>query len=223
MTRATKITDLDEIADLVGVNSVLSQNMAEVFELIAKCQALLGGHFSLQSGKHSGFFFRFRHIGQVPIASERVSRLLLDAFPREIPSDAVILAAESAAFHLASSVCRAIGTPRRATAKIDLRRRPIPDLRSGEIQRGDRVVVVTDAVTTGSSLRTLLKLATEKGGSISAVLVFATLAPAAFTKVLNEHGVPGAWLVQTLWPMWDAKNCELCAEGDRPVPAFELN
>jgi orotate phosphoribosyltransferase len=135
---------------------------------------------------------------------------------------ATLLAAESAGFFLAKAIARTNSLDT-AIAKIDQRRLPTTELRSGPI--GRKVVVVTDVVTTGSSVETLISLAQQNDATVSGVLTFGMLDPAAFTRLLSKHRLEGQWLVQASnWSTWDRSECPMCAsDANDIVPAFELN
>lgn len=143
----------------------------------------------------------------------------LEAFARElrllIPGHEVqmILCPESAGFALAEAMARLATLPL-AVTKIDINRRPSSELRTGSIAPGSRVLLMNDVSTSGSSLRLLHKAAEAHGASVQAALTLAAVGTGAL-KATNALGIVGSWLIEALWPLSTAENCELC---QREVP-----
>ena len=208
--------------DLLGVNPTHAGVIDEIRSLVVGANALLQGHFELQGGRHSEYFIRFKQVGRERPLVERAAELLVkDA--SWVKGTTRVLGAESAGFYLAQAIGRRLDIST-AIATIDHRRRPTENLRTGDVNANDRVVIATDLVTTGSSLRTLIELVHHRGAQVSGVAVFGVLDTATYTKVLNQEKLPGSWLVSSLWPTWDAgPSCPLCAQGQEFMPALELN
>ena len=112
-----------------------------------------------------------------------------------------------------------------AVARTDLQRRPARSLYNGTIHRGDRVLVVNDVVTTGTSLEPLLELAADRGATVTGVLVFGALDGPGFRSMLNRRQVPGDHLLEAgpAWALRDPEECPACARGEPLLPAAELN
>ncbi len=91
----------------------------------------------------------------------------------------------------------------------------------GRIEPGEPVIVVTDIITTGSSLSALLGAA---GTRPIGVLAFAALS-ADPLLCLDETrpDVRTDWLAQATWTPRDVDRCPQCEAGEPQIPATEFN
>jgi orotate phosphoribosyltransferase len=215
-------TQVLKVADHLGVNPSHANSIDQIHRIVEEARALLQGHFELQERRHSDYFVRFKQIGRERSLVERAAQFLVSG-AEWMKSATRVVGAESAGFYLAHALGRKLEIET-AIATIDQRRRPTKELRTGTVDPDSRVVIATDLVTTGSSLRTLIELVEGRGASVCGVAVFGLLDPIEYTKVLNERKLPGNWLVQSMWRTWDGPaTCPHCARHDDAIPALELN
>ncbi|MGH7563596.1 MAG: orotate phosphoribosyltransferase [Gemmatimonadota bacterium] len=169
--------------------------------------ALLEGHFRLSSGLHSPHYVQCALFLQHPedareAAESLVARLLpsLGEPPDTVVSPAIgglVLGHElGRAFG-----CRAIWAERGVDGALGFRR-------GFRIVPGERVVAAEDVVTTGGSLRELIRLVTAAGGQVVGV---ACLVDRSGGRVSWE--VPAASLVRLEGVQVPSGECASCAEG----------
>ena len=190
---------------------------------LAASGALLRGHFGLQSGRHTEYFIRFRALSRDPAVLDEVARHLLAG--AEVPAGAIVLVPESAGYFLGEAIRARIGGAL-AVARTDLQRRPARALLHGVVVPGAPVVVINDVVTTGASLEPLLDLASDRGGTIAAALVFGALDGTGFRAMLGRRRIVGDHLLEAgpAWASWQPEACPACRAGGPPLlPAAELN
>lgn len=218
---APRIATEQELRDVVVAQP--RRGLAELLEgALLRSGALLRGHFSLQVGKHTEYFIRFRALARDPVVLDALAGHLLATV--ELPRDPVILVPESAGYFLGEAIrSRAGGTL--AVARTDIERRPARSLLHGLIPPDRPVVVVNDVVTTGASIEPLLDLVADSGATVAAALVFGALDGTGFRAMLHRRRVAGDHLLEAspAWPITEPDRCAACAAAVPLLPAAELN
>lgn len=141
----------------------------QIYELFKEKGALLEGHFLLSSGLHSPTYLQCAKVLQYPDVAEQLCRQLAGSFKDKVdvvisPAIGGIVVGQEVARALKVKAIfaeRAEGPPpnQRRAGKMVLRR-------GFELKEGENVLVVEDVVTTGGSLKEIIKLAKEKGCNI---------------------------------------------------------
>ncbi len=123
--------------------------------------ALLEGHFKLTSGLHSPQYFQCAKVLQYPAYAERLCQVIADHF-KDLNVDCVISPAIGGIV-AGQEVGRLLGRraifAERQEAEMVLRR-------GFEINPGERVLAVEDVVTTGGSVKEVIKLAQDLGAEV---------------------------------------------------------
>lgn len=168
--------------------------------------AYLDGHFLLTSGRHSNAYVEKFQVLQHPRHCAELCGAIADAF-RDLKPDVVVGPAVGGIL-LAYETARALGV-----RGIFLEREEgLLKLRRGfEIGPKERVLVVEDVVTTGSSVFEVLEaLKLEKAeGRIVGVGYLVDRSGGAV-----DFGVPRQTAILKLdLPTWDPAHCPLCKEG----------
>jgi orotate phosphoribosyltransferase len=136
-------------------------NEEEVLELFMKTRAIHRGHFELSSGYHTDTYYQSAQIFQHPSLAEKVGDEIARIF-RDKQVDVVVSPAVGGiilGFAVALSLgCRAIFTEREQ-GRMTLRR-------DFSIQKGEKVLIVEDVVTTGDSVREVIDIVRKAGGRI---------------------------------------------------------
>ncbi len=139
----------------------MNESLLPLFE---KAGAILSGHFELSSGRHSRQYLQCALLLQDPKQAERVCKMLADRFRSE-KIDLVIGPALGGIL-VSYEVARALGVrsvfAEREEGMLRLRR-------NFDIQKGERVLVVEDVVTTGRSTNEVISLVRSKGGHVIGV------------------------------------------------------
>ena len=168
--------------------------------------AYLDGHFLLTSGRHSNAYVEKFQVLQHPAHCAALCAAIADAF-RDLKPDVVVGPAVGGIL-LAYETARALGVRgiflEREDGKLKLRR-------SFEIGPSERVLVVEDVVTTGTSVFEVLEaLATEKAQG--RVVGVGYLVDRSGGTVDFGVGRQQAILKLDL-PTWDPAHCPLCKDG----------
>jgi len=136
----------------------------ELIALYAREGALLEGHFVLRSGMHSGRYLQSALLLARPELAARAGSALADLLR---PHRAcTILSPALGGIIIGHETARALGIrflfAEREGSDFRLRR-------GFRVERGERVVVVEDVVTTGGAALRVVRLAEEAGAEVSAV------------------------------------------------------
>ncbi len=130
----------------------------EILDIFKKTGALLNGHFILTSGLHSKQYFQCAQVLKHPNYAERLCSHLAQKFDHE-KIDLAIAPAVGGII-VAHEVARAVGVP----ALFAERENSIMTLRRNfEIQKGEKVLVVEDVITTGGSVKEVIQVVRDWG------------------------------------------------------------
>lgn len=159
--------------------------------------ALLEGHFTLSSGKHSAYYLQ---CARVLMNAERAGRLAL-ALAQKLPRDLraeidMVVSPAMGGIIIGHEMGRALGVDaiflERPDGQFTLRR-------GFAIEPGQKVLLVEDVVTTGLSSREAMKAVEAEGGI---VLAEASLVDRSAGEA--DLGVPFYPLVSLNFPVYDA-------------------
>lgn len=136
-----------------------------VLEVLKEAGVLQEGHFLLTSGRHSNKYLQCAKIFCNTKYSEELCADLANKFKNDDVE--VVIGPAMGAVQMAYEVSRALKcknffTERDENGKMTLRRGFV-------IEKGQRVLVVEDVVTTGGSVREVINLVNEAGGVVVGV------------------------------------------------------
>lgn len=182
-----------------------SQQQAE--QILQETGVLLNGHFILTSGKHSAQYMQCARILQYPAHTETLIKGLADAFHGD--NIDVVIGPAMGGVIIAYELARQLGAKNlfaeREDGKMTLRR-------SFAVEKGQRVLVAEDVITTGGSVREVMDVVCEGGGVVAgvAILVDRSMGQADFgvkTKAAYTADIVA----------YDAADCPLCKAGGLPA------
>jgi orotate phosphoribosyltransferase len=185
----------------------------DVSSLLSKTGAMLQGHFRLSSGLHSPNYVQCALLLQYPRNAKAIGEALAARVRAIRP--AKIVSPALGGVVVGYAVAEALDLPFVFTERKDGQM----TLRRGfRIDRGERVVIVEDVVTTGKSTRETARVVAEHGG-----LVF------GFAAILNRSGKPNPFdapfesLASIALETYEPPSCPLCKAGvplDAPGSRF---
>lgn len=174
-----------------------------VEEILIKTEVLLNGHFILTSGKHSNQYMQCAKITQYPEYSEELCKGLAENFKDDKVD--VVIGPATGGIIIAYEIARQLGVKNlfaeRENGKMTLRR-------GFTINKGDRVLVAEDVITTGGSVQEVIDIVNEMGGIVVgvAILVNRSMGKADFKTKLCA-----AYTNDVI--AYEASDCPLCKEG----------
>ena len=169
----------------------------EILDEFRAAGALLEGHFILSSGLRSPKYLQCARVLMDPSRAERLANALAARLPEDLrlSVDAVLSPAMGGVI-IGHEMGRALGRPamflERPEGKFELRR-------GFRLDRGARVLMVEDVVTTGLSSREAIDAVREAGGN---VIAEAALVDRSAGKV--DLGVPFYPLIRIDVPTYEA-------------------
>lgn len=181
-------------------------NREDILKVLEEAGVLLKGHFLLTSGKHSERYLQCAQLFKDPEYSRIISKVLVEKYKEE-KIDLVVGPAVGGII-LAYEVARQLNVRNifmeRENGKMTLRR-------GFDIKEGERVLVVEDVVTTGGSVKEVIDVIKEMGGTIIGVgsIVDRSSNNRKFEEELKS-------VIKFNIETFEPENCPICKEG-KPV------
>ena len=175
----------------------------EVMQIFKDAGAILEGHFLLTSGLHSPVYWEKFRILQYPRYTEKLCRLIAEHFKKE--KIQVVAAPTTGGIILSHEVARQLGArgifaEKEGTARV---------FRRGfTISPGERVLVVDDILTTGSSVLEVVDAVREAGGTVVGIGVMVDR-----SEKKREFSVPFFSCLRAATATYAPDKCPLCAAG----------
>jgi len=175
---------------------------SSVEEIFQQSGAILKGHFLLTSGLHSPIYWEKFRVLQYPNYTEQLCRLITDHFRSE--KIQVVAGPTTGGIILAFETARQLGVrgifaEKETTGERSFRR-------EFSIDSGERVLIVDDVLTTGSSIREVMAAVTKQG---SIVVGIGVLVDRSEREV--EFGVPFFSCHRSATLTYPPQDCPLCA------------
>jgi orotate phosphoribosyltransferase len=171
------------------------------------CDALLEGHFVLSSGLHSDKYLQCAKVLQYPKIAAQLGELLAAQFNRDEID--VVVGPAMGGIIIAQEVGRALDTrtifTERESGKMTLRR-------GFEIEKGEKVLIVEDVITTGGSACEVAEMLRDRGAEII-----------GFGAIIDRSGgstefpAPFKALEKVEVATYQPDACPMCAEGTPAV------
>ena len=135
-----------------------------MIDLLIRTESLLKGHFELSSGLHSNQYFQCAKLLQYPEYAEKTGKQLAELFDAN-KIDAVLGPALGGVI-IGYETAKALGKKSIFTERKD----GIMTLKRGfHINKGDRVIIIEDVITTAKSTMESIKIIESFGGNIAGI------------------------------------------------------
>ncbi|MDE5655149.1 MAG: orotate phosphoribosyltransferase [Clostridia bacterium] len=175
----------------------------QALDCYRKTGAILKGHFKLTSGRHSDTYMQSAKL----FIDTKQSEIVCKALAEKLAGEKIDLVVSPAigGILMGYEVARQLGVPNifaeRENGEMTLRR-------GFAIEKGTKVVVVEDVVTTGGSVKEVVKLVQSMGAEVVAV---ASLVDRSNGNV--DFGVKYVNLISMEVVSYEEDECPLCKEG----------
>ncbi|HEY7349203.1 MAG TPA: orotate phosphoribosyltransferase [Ktedonobacterales bacterium] len=181
-------------------------NEHAVEQIFRAAGAVLEGHFLLTSGRHSAAYWEKFQVLQWPQHTERLCRALAEHYrPANVE---VVVGPTTGGILLAYEVARQLGV-RGIFVENDSDRPGHRALRRGfQVRPGERVLIVDDVLTAGTSIREVLEALTPFQPDIIGIGVLIDR-----SQGQADFGVPLHALLHLSIPSYAPGDCPLCAAG----------
>ena len=170
-------------------------------ELFKKSGAVLNGHFLLASGLHSPVYWEKFRVLQFPAYTEQLCRMIADHFRKE--NIEVVAGPTTGGVILAFEVARQLGVRGIFAEKVDSER---VFKRGFSINAGERVLIVDDVLTTGSSVHQVIAAVKKLHGNIIGIGV---LVDRSVDKL--DFDLPFFSCLRSETINYEPASCPLCA------------
>jgi orotate phosphoribosyltransferase len=178
----------------------------ELIKLLEESGAILKGHFSYTSGRHGDTYFEKFRLLEKPKLTTRMVNQFTGHFRGEVD---IVAGPTTGGVILSFEAARQLGINNIVAERRD-------DGREGrEFKRGfslgavDRVLVVDDVLTTGGSIREVMKAIEDRGATVAGVAVVVDR-----TNGGTDFGVPFKASITLNIQSWVQTECPLCALGE---------
>jgi len=176
--------------------------MNNVEEIFQKSGAVLKGHFLLASGLHSPIYWEKFRVLASPKYTEQLCRMITTHFQKQ--NIQVVAGPTTGGIILAFETARQLGVrgifaEREGTTERTFRR-------GFSIDSGERVLIVDDILTTGSSIRQVMAAVTKLSGKVIGIGVLVDRSEQG-----EEFGVPLFSCLRSITPTYTPQDCPLCA------------
>ena len=179
---------------------------SDVICMLQEHGAIVTGHFELPSGLHSATYAELAVVLQYPFMAQRLAKALAAKFPQEVD---VVVSPAVGGVVIGQEVarvkkCRAIFAERSGAA-MGFRR-------DFKLERGERLLVVEDVLTTGHSTGQLVSLAGVYGAKVVGVAAILDRSSGALPL-----RVPVRALASYPSVVYPVEACVLCQAGVVPL------
>jgi len=175
----------------------------EILHIFEDAGALLKGHFLLSSGLHSGQYLQCALVLERPKYAERLCGQLASKFAGDNVSVVIgpALGGIIVSYETARALgCRSIFTERKDGSMV---------LRRGfKLDKKDRVLVVEDVITTGTSTKEVMDIVKESGARLIGLAAIIDRTPTSINRKMRLES-----LLKIDMPTFKPQDCPLCRDG----------
>jgi orotate phosphoribosyltransferase len=141
-------------------------NQAEIMDVLVKQGALLEGHFQLSSGKHSDRYVQKQRVFEQPRIAASLANVIVQHFSEEAPRFDTVVSPAVGAIGFGTLVAYEAKTRFLFTEKVE---GLMQFRRAQHLERGEKVLIVEDVVTTGGSAKLVVDAVQAAGADLVGV------------------------------------------------------
>jgi orotate phosphoribosyltransferase len=209
------VTTIKPALDIAARTAIARRTEA----LFRSSGALKEGHFLLKSGRHSSAYLEKFLVLQDPAATSELCSIWAAAHGAEGTSVDLVAGPTTGGVILAFETARQLGTRGIFAEEVrdahgNLRR---AFRRGFRIERGERVLLVDDILTTGGSLLAMIPAIEDLGGEIIECVVLVDRS-GEDRQTIESPTTGRRYPLRSLWrldlPTWQPDACPKCAAGE---------
>ena len=166
--------------------------------------AVLYGHFLLTSGLHSDVYWEKMRVVQHPQACERLCQIIAEHY-KDLEID-FVAGPTTAGIILAYEIAKKLNKPCLFAEKVDEERQ---FKRGLELQKGQKVLVADDILTTGKSVNEVINAVEQAGAIVAAIAVLVDRSE----NGLKFNDIPVFSCLRAPAAVHKPENCPMCKQG----------
>lgn len=186
----------------------------EILNIFKDSEALLEGHFKLTSGRHSNRYMQCAKVLMEPKYTEALCNHLSESFKDD--GVEVVIGPATGGIILSYEMARQMNVPSIFTERVDGK---MVLRRNFKIEKGQKVLVIEDVVTTGGSVREVVQLVEEMGGIVVGVALLVDRSNGQ-ADLLTKKVVPALSMDVV---SYEESECPLCKEGTPAIKPGSRN
>ena len=176
-----------------------------LIDLLKETEALLEGHFLLSSGKHSDGYVQCAKLLMYPEKAEKAVAIVVEKL-KDLDFDIVVGPAMGGVI-VSYELARQTGKPSIFVERED----GVMTLRRGfSIEKGQKVLITEDVVTTGKSAYEAIKVVEDHGGVVVAIA-------SIVNRSTGDIRYPLYSAVKVNLNTYDKEDCPMCKKGSTPI------
>jgi orotate phosphoribosyltransferase len=182
----------------------------DVFNIFKESGAIFEGHFKLTSGLHSGVYMQCAKLLEYPDRADKLAKAAAGMLSKDIDMGKVNTVISPAVGGLLWGYMLAFRTGKRMifTERVDGEMQ----LRRGfEMKQGEKVIVAEDVITTGGSVREVIKICEESGAEVAGVISIVDRNSGV------DFGYPYYNMLKIDIEIYEPGQCPLCSDGQEIV------
>ena len=147
-------------------SATIPSSIDDVLAEFRESGALLEGHFKLSSGRHSGHYLQCARVLMNPARANRLAQAVVNGIPKEVIEQVdVVVSPAMGGIIIGHEVARVLG---KDAMFLERPERTFHLRRGFALDRGAKVLMVEDVVTTGLSSREAIEAVGREGGEVIA-------------------------------------------------------
>jgi orotate phosphoribosyltransferase len=191
-------------AGATGLGNGATMQEKDLLDLMTELEALLKGHFLLSSGRHSDTYFQCARLLQFPDLAKELGAALAGRF--EATGYDLVVSPALGGILVGHEVARAIG---RRFVFAERKEGALSIRRGFAIEDKEKVLVVEDVVTRGTSVREVVDVVEKAGGIVTGLGAIVDR-----TGPDVELPLPLQALARVAVATYEADDCPLCRAGE---------
>ena len=182
----------------------------DVFNIFKESGAIFEGHFKLTSGLHSGVYMQCAKLLEYPDRADKLAKAAAGILSKDIDMGKVNTVISPAVGGILWGYMLAFRTGKRMifTERVD---GEMQLRRSFDLREGEKVIIAEDVITTGGSVKEVIKICEDRGAEVAGVISIVDRNSGV------DFGYPYYNMLKIDIEIFEPEKCPMCREGQEIV------